>query len=92
MVAEGVDRIRASGLPLDDGMADLIHDWAGELTRVGTPDNMSAEARSGFEKFIARLEGLDAGDVRSGEFNLQEGDLGDDEQVSFARYVINTCP
>lgn len=92
MVVEGTDRFFASGLPSEDELVGLVHDWAAELERVGTPDNMSAAARSGFEKLIARLEEMEAGDVEDGAFNWQDGDWENDEEMSFARYVTNTCP
>ena len=91
-VVEGMDRFMADGLPSADGLAGLAHDWAAELAHVGTPDNMSAEARAGFEKFVGRLEGLEGGDVEEGSFNWQDGDWEDDEEKSFANYVTNTCP
>lgn len=92
MVVEGTDRFFASGLPSEDELVGLVHDWAAELERVGTPDNMSVAARSGFEKLIARLEEMEAGDVEDGAFNWQDGDWENDEEMSFARYVTNTCP
>lgn len=92
MVVEGTDRFFASGLPSDDELALLVHDWAAELARVGTPDNMSEAARSGFERLIDRLEEMEAGDVQEGSFNWEDGDWENDEEKSFARYVTNTCP
>lgn len=92
MVVEGTDRFFSSGLPSDDELVLLVHDWAAELVRVGTPDNMSPDARSGFEKLIVRLEGMDAGDVEERGFNWQDGDWENDEETAFARYVTNTCP
>ena len=92
MVAEGTDRFFDSGLPSDDELVQLAHEWATELARTGTPDNMSPEARAGFEKLIDRLEGLEAGDVESGAFNWDDGAWEKDEEKSFANYVTNTCP
>ena len=92
MVVEGTDRFLASGLPSDDELVQLAHEWATELASVGTPDNMSAEGRAGFEKLISRLEGLEPGDVESGAFNWEDGDWENDEEKSFANYVTNTCP
>ena len=89
---EGTDRLFADGLPSDDELVELVHDWAAELDRVGTPDNMSPDARAGFEKLIARLEDMDAGDVEDRGFNWQDGDWENDAETSFARYVTNTCP
>ena len=87
-----MDRFLAAGLPSDDELVSLVHDWSGELARVGTPDNMSADARAGFEKLVARLADLDADDVETGEFNWQDGAWENEEEKSFAQYVTNTCP
>jgi hypothetical protein len=92
LVVEGTDRFIAQGLPSDDQLVRLVHDWGEELGRVGTPDNMSPDARAGFEELLARLEDMDAGDVEGRGFNWQDGDWEDDEEKSFARYVTNTCP
>jgi hypothetical protein len=92
MVVEGTNRFFAAGLPSDDELVSLVHDWAVELARVGTPDNMSTDARAGFEKLVARLADMDAGDVETGDFNWQDGDWENEEEKSFARYVANTCP
>ncbi|MCY4728037.1 hypothetical protein NYO98_17270 [Nocardioides sp. STR2] len=92
MVAEGMDRFLAAGRPSETELVGLVHEWGTELTRVGTPDNMSADARAGFEAFIDRLEGLEAGDIESGSFNWEDGAWEDDEETSFAHYVTNTCP
>ena len=92
MVVEGMDRFSGDGLPSDDELVGLVHDWAAELARVGTPDNMSPDARAGFEKLVARLDDLEAGDVGSGDLNWQDGDWENDEEKSFAHYVTNTCP
>ena len=59
---------------------------------MGTPDNMSQDARAGFEKLVARLDDLEAGDVESGSFNWEDGSWEGEEEKSFARYVTNTCP
>ena len=92
MVVEGTDRFFADGLPSDDELVQLVHDWAAELDRVGTPDNMSPDARAGFEKLVARLEDMDAGDVENRGFNWQDEDWENEAETSFARYVTNTCP
>jgi len=92
MVAEGMDRFFESGLPSDDELVDLVHEWGDELARTGTPDNMSAEARAGFEKLVSRIDGLESGDVDEGSFNWDDGAWEGEEEKSFANYVTNTCP
>ncbi|QIK74846.1 hypothetical protein [Nocardioides piscis] len=73
-------------------MAGLARDWARELVRVGTPDNMSAEARSGFEEFVDRIDDLEGGDLDSMTWDWQGEDWESDEAKAVARYVTNTCP
>ena len=92
LVVEGMERHAGGPLPADDALAELTHDWGRELARVGTPDNISPEARAGFEKLVERLEGMDAGDVGDRSLNWDAGDWENDEETSFARYVANTCP
>lgn len=92
LVAEGTDRFFDDGLPSDDELVALVHDWAAELARVGTPDNMSQDARAGFEKLVERLDGMGTSDVEGGGFNWQDGDWENDAEKSFADYVANTCP
>ena len=53
---------------------------------------MSADARAGFEKLVARLADLGADDVETGEFNWHDGAWENEEEKSFAQYVTNTCP
>ena len=92
LVVEGSDRFFESGLPSQDQLVNLVHEWGEELARTGTPDNMSAEARAGFEKLLSRVDGLEAGDVDSGAFNWQDDDWEGEEEKAFADYVTNTCP
>ena len=92
MVVEGTDRFFESGLPSQDELVELAHEWGDVLARTGTPDNMSDEARVGFERLVERLDGLEAGDVDSGAFNWDDGAWEGEEEKSFANYVTNTCP
>lgn len=92
IVVEGMDRFMATGLPSDDQLVDLARGWAAEMARVGTPDNMSEDARVGFERFVGRVGDLESGDVRDGSFNWQDDDWENVEETSFADYVTNTCP
>src|SRR5690349_6673245 len=84
LVREGMDRFFESGIPSDDELVELVHEWGDELARTGTPDNMSAEARAGFEKLVSRIDDLESGDVDSGSFNWSDGAWEGDEEKSFA--------
>ena len=91
-VAEGLDRLSGGDFPPpDDALAELARDWAREFTRVGTPENMSQEARGGFEKAVDRLHDLEGDDVDPMIFNWQGEDWQNDEVQSFAHYIANTC-
>jgi hypothetical protein len=91
-VVEGLDRLSGGDVPPpDDALAELARDWARELTRVGTPENMSAEARGGFEKAVARLHDMEGGDVDTMILDWQGEDWQNDEVQSFAHYIANTC-
>ena len=89
-VAEGLDRFRGGDFPPSgDALAELARDWAREFTHVGTPENISPEARAGFEKFLDRLDDMDGGDMSS--FNWEEGEWENEEEKRFAQFVTNTC-
>lgn len=90
-VTEGLARFEGGEFPPpEDDVAALARDWAEELTDVGTPANMSTDAREGFEKFIDRIDDLDGGDMGSfgwGDSGAWEGEA----EESFANYVTNSC-
>lgn len=89
-VVEGLERLRGGEFPPpDDAIAELARDWAKEFTRVGTPENMSSNARAGFEKFVDRLDDMEGGDMSS--FNWEQGDWENPEEKAFAEFVTNTC-
>ena len=89
-VDEGIDRFRGGEFPPpDEELAALSRDWAKEFTRVGTPDNMSANARAGFERFVDRLDDIDGGTMAT--FNWDYGDWENTEEKAFAEFMANTC-
>ena len=70
--------------------AELARDWAQELIRVGTPENVSSEARAGFETFADRADDPEAGDVEGGSLNWAYGSGENDEENAFAHCMTNT--
>ena len=92
LVVEGANRFFEQGLPDDEQLTDLIHDWSDELARVGTPENISSEARTGFEKLVERAGDVDEGDVEDRTFNTDGMGGTDGPEKAFSNYVTNTCP
>lgn len=76
----------------DSDQADQAHKVADSLKKVGTPSDMSADARKGFEIFVDWLGKVDAGDVK--KLSESEGSSdspfsGDDESKveAFLQYT-----
>lgn len=87
---EGLDRFRGGEFPpAEDALADLARDWSARLVEVGTPENMSDDARAGFEKFVARIDDIEGGDIAGMGW---DGDNPDgDAEKGFSNYVTNAC-
>jgi hypothetical protein len=91
-VAEGLARLSGGDFPPpQDVLAELAQDWAEEYARVGTPENISPDARVGFERFLDRLDDIDGGDVETMQFNWEEGAWENAEEKAFGQYMTNTC-
>ena len=90
--AEGIKRlIDGEWPPPEDDLAELAHDWAREMARVGTPENVTPDARAGFEKFVDRFVDIDGGDMPSFDGDEHLMDPKDDEESVLLDYVTNTC-
>jgi hypothetical protein len=87
---EGLDRFTGGEFPpAEDDLADLARDWSARLVEVGTPENMSDDARAGFEKFVDRIDDIEGGDIASMGW---DGDNPDgDAETGFSNYVTNAC-
>ncbi len=89
---EGMERLSKDEFPPpDDALAALAQDWAKEFTRVGTPENMSPDARAGFEKAVDRLDDLEGGEVDDMVWDWQGEDHQSKEAEVFRNYMSNTC-
>jgi hypothetical protein len=81
-----------STLAADDREAavEASRDWAEELQRSGTPEDMPQEARRGYEAFVDELAALDA------DSSMEElENVGQDEEEAvgaFVDYSLRTCP
>jgi hypothetical protein len=84
-------------VPSDEDMAEAVKDWGSRMEEVGTPEDISDDARAGFEAVLDQIEDIEASDF-SAE-NLEElGDGGAEasEEVqrqaeAFGDYVTETC-
>ncbi len=72
---------------------DAILDEVDAIAEVGTPEDISEDAREGFEIFVDELSALDYGDVEdAGDGNLVEVSDEDNAAVDdFVTYASETC-
>lgn len=50
-------------MPSGDDLAEIWHNWAKEMSAVGTPTGISSDARSGFERALEEAAAMDPDDV-----------------------------
>jgi hypothetical protein len=87
----GLDGI--DGPTSDREVAGLVKDLAGRLERVGTPVDISTEARDGFELTLDAIDALPA-DASSADVEAIDADLSLDERrdtQAFDVYLALTC-
>ena len=90
-VMDGVDPA-APQAEQEAAMIEALQAWAEGLDEVGTPGDITAEARAGFELVVASVSGLEPGDVD----NLAEldDDFTDAEMAAtraFEEYAAQNC-
>lgn len=79
-------------MPTEEEMADSIHTWADKMEEVGTPEDISDEAREGFELQIEQAGEIDADDLKSDSEGLEEFSEEDKTRSSaFDDYATETC-
>lgn len=79
-------------LPDEEEMAESLHAWADRMQEVGTPEDISDEAREGFELQVEQAGEIDADDLKSDSSELE--DLDEDEKKgiqAFNTYATETC-
>lgn len=77
----------------DKEAIDSIKSWAKDLEEVGTPEEMSDEARDGFELMLEQVAELDEDDTTE-DFQKLDDDLSDSEKsatTAFETYTADTC-
>lgn len=77
----------------DPPSQDDFDDWVDELKDVGTPDNISDEARDGYEVLVDALDDIDVDDIDQDEdFDKYVDDEDDRLDVeAFSTYLIGEC-
>lgn len=68
---------------------ERLHQLADDMRATGTPADIPAEARDGFEDSITALEEVTAEDIESGEYT-DPSDMATTDSA-FADYVLTTC-
>lgn len=84
-------------MPSNEDMAQSVEDWAAELEKVGTPENITDEARAGFEAVVDQAQDIDAADFDLEQLEqLELGGAGASAEVreqaqAFSDYPTETC-
>ncbi|GAA5114441.1 hypothetical protein GCM10023339_20130 [Alloalcanivorax gelatiniphagus] len=89
--------LAAGEMPSDAEMAEAVKDWGTRMEEVGTPEDISDDARKGFEAVVAQTEEIDASDF-SVE-NLEQLENGGEDASAevkkqaeaFGTYLTDTC-
>ena len=68
------DDLTTAELPSDEDMAKAVKDWGSRMEEVGTPEDISDDARKGFESVVDQAKEIDASDFSMD--NLEELEQG----------------
>jgi hypothetical protein len=84
-------------LPSNEEMAQAVKDWGQELEEIGTPEDISDDARAGFEQLVEQAGEIDAADFTIDRLEeLEQGgadasEAAQREAEAFADYLTETC-
>lgn len=80
--------------PSEDDMVAALHDLAEEMESVGTPSDMSAEARRGFEVFVTQIREVSVKDISGNLEDLTAGLSKADQKAgdAFLTWRNEQCP
>ena len=70
-----------------------IKEWGAKMDETGTPEDISDDARAGYEQTVAMLADLDE-NASQEDFDKIEQDLSDEEKKQvdeFDKYTTDTC-
>jgi hypothetical protein len=91
------DDLTTAELPSDQDMAQAVEDWGSRMAEVGTPEDISDDARKGFESVVDQAEDIDAADFSMDSLeDLEAGgaDASAEEKKqaeAFGTYLTDTC-
>ena len=84
-------------LPSDEQMAKAVKDWGAKIEKVGTPEDISDDARKGFERIVEMADEIDAADFSIEKLEQLEAG-GEDASAearkqadAFEKYLTETC-
>jgi hypothetical protein len=83
-----------AAVPDEKDMAEALHDWADELEKVGTPEDISDDARKGFEETIKQAGDISEADLKSPDLDALQEEMSEDAKANaeaFNTYVTDTC-
>ena len=84
-------------LPSDEQMAKAVKDWGAKIEKVGTPEDISDDARKGFERIVEMADEIDAADFSIEKLEQLEAggkDASAEAQKqadAFEKYLTETC-
>jgi len=84
-------------LPSDEQMATAVKDWAKKIEDVGTPEDISDDARKGFEAIVEQANEIDASDFSIEKLEQLEAGGKDasaeakKQADAFEKYLTDTC-
>ena len=84
-------------LPSDEKMAKAVKDWAKKIEDVGTPEDISDDARKGFEAIVEQANEIDASDFSIEKLEQLEAGGKDasaeakKQAAAFEKYLTDTC-
>ena len=91
------DDLTTGELPSDKDMAQAVKDWGARMEEVGTPEDISDDARKGFESVVDQAKDIDAADFSMDNLeDLEAGgaDASAEEKKqaeAFGTYLTDTC-
>lgn len=84
-------------LPSDEQMAKAVKDWGAKIEKVGTPEDISDDARKGFERIVEMADEIDASDFSIEKLEQLEAGGKDasaearKQADAFEKYLTDTC-
>ena len=84
-------------LPSDEDMAKAVKDWGKKIEEVGTPEDISDDARKGFERVVEMANDIDPADFSIEKLEeLEQGGADASEKAqkqaqAFTDYLTEKC-